>query len=543
MNEQVLYYNGLFITMDEHQPRANAMLVRGEEIVAMGEEANLRILCDEATHEVDLGGKCVIPGLNDSHMHLLSFGISLTRVALYHAKSIEEVLSLTTAFIEKNDVQEGQWVVGRGWNHDYFEDEHRFLTRLDLDRISTTHPIALARACGHVIAVNTKALEMAGLLEEVPSISGGMIDVDEAGIPTGILRENALSLIYDQIPPYSDEALEQILKDAMSYANSKGVTSVQTDDFGNFSDEFCLRVIPIYEKLSQQQKMTCRVYEQCLLPTKDMLQSLLSLGYQTGDGDAYFKIGPLKLLTDGSLGAKTAALRQPYADDMNTCGILCYTQAELDELVLMAHEANMQVAIHAIGDLGIEMSLNSIEAANKKTPRKNHRHGVVHCQITDDALLNRFKELDVFAYVQPIFLNYDCHIVESRVGHDLAMTSYAFKTMQEKGIHLGFGTDCPVEPLDGMPNIYCAVTRKDLSSNMRNGFNEAECLSVEDALYAYTMGSAYASFEEQLKGSLSVGKLADFVVLNQNILTAPLEALKSIEVLKTYVGGQLVYEQ
>lgn len=537
-----IYTNAQIVTMNPSQPVANVLVVEGERIVAVGGEDLIETWLNEESEIVDCEGRCMIPGLNDSHLHLLSFGISLNRVPLYEARSIEEVLNITRQFIEGGDYTSEAWIVGRGWNHDYFEGEQRFPTRDDLDQVSTTHPIVLARACGHVIAVNSKALELAGILEHLPMVGGGVIDVDEAGVPTGILRENALSIIYDCIPGYSDEELVDILRQAMRVANSKGITSVHSDDFGNVADEDILRLVRLYEQLSTNHQMTCRVYEQCLLRSKELLKSFIESGYQTGIGNDYFKIGPLKILSDGSLGARTAALRQPYEDDATTSGILCYSETELDELVQLAHEANMQVAIHAIGDLAIERALNSIERALTRHPRPDHRHGIVHCQITDEALLERFATQGVFAYIQPIFLNYDLHIVEDRVGSRLAQTSYAFKMMLDKGIACGFGTDCPVEPLDTMPNLYCAVTRQDLNHYPCGGWNPSERLSVLEGLSLYTRGSSYASFDEYNKGTLCSGQLADFVLLDRHILSAPAEQLKDIQVLKTYVGGELVFD-
>lgn len=532
--------NGKIKTMDPLYPEVEAMLIENGKIIKVGRTKEIESLITEADEIIDLNGACVIPGFNDSHQHLLGYGISRQRVALHGAQSISELIHLTTVFLKEKALEKGKWIVGRGWNQDQFKTEKRFPTRYDLDEVSTEHPILLFRRCGHVAVANSEALRIAGLLNHSDlEVVGGSIECDEAGQLTGILTENAITLISSLIPPYSDEDLKSILKDSMKFANSKGITSIQSDDFEIMRSSDVSRLINLYQSLDHDLEMTCRIYEQCLLPTKEDLVAFLEAGYQTGVGTPFFKIGPLKLLCDGSLGGRTAAMRQPYIDQPNTSGILCYSQQELNEIVSFAHKAKMQVAIHAIGDLAIETVLNSIEALQSD---QDHRHGIVHCQITDEKLLERFTKLNVLAYIQPIFLNSDIPIVNNRVGEALSQTSYAFKTMINKGIHVSLGTDCPVESLDPFANLYCAITRQDLLGQPPSGWNINEALTLEEAVYHYTMGSAYASFEESVKGSLSVGKYADFIVLNQDIFQIqPIDLLKT-QVLQTFVNGECVYQ-
>lgn len=540
MEMKIAIINGKIRTMDPIHPEVEAMLIEGEKIIKVGRKKEIESLINEADEIIDLNGSCVIPGFNDSHQHLLGYGISRQRVALHGAQSISELIHLTTVFLKEKKLEKGKWIVGRGWNQDQFKTERRFPTRYDLDEVSTEHPILLFRRCGHVAVANSEALRIAGLLNHSDlEVVGGSIECDEAGQVTGVLTENAITLISSLIPPYSDEELKSILKESMEDANAKGITSIQSDDFEMMRSSGVDKIIKLYESLAEAGEMTCRIYEQCLLPTKEELVAFLETGYKTGDGTSFFKIGPLKLLCDGSLGGRTAAMRQPYFDQSNTSGILCYSQEELDEMVTLAHEAKMQVAIHAIGDLAIENALNSIESLQCD---QNHRHGIVHCQITDDGLLERFAKLNVLAYIQPIFLNSDIPIVNHRVGEALSQTSYAFKTMLNKGIHVALGTDCPVESLDPFANLYCAITRQDLSGQPESGWNIREALTLEEAIYNYTMGSAYASFEESVKGSLSVGKFADFIVLNQDIFKIPPIDLLKTKVLQTFVNGRCVYQ-
>ncbi|WP_352419296.1 amidohydrolase [Proteiniborus sp.] len=537
----LILINGRIHTMDLSNPIAEAVAIKEDKIFKVGHNDEILFTKDENTIVVDLKGKVVVPGFNDSHMHLLGFGYFLNMVDLSNCRSIDEIIEKTKEYIKEKNIKEGKWVRGRGWNHDYFEAEKRFPSRYDLDKISTEHPIVLTRACGHICVANSKAIEMAGLNRETQQVEGGHFDVDESGELLGIFRENALDLIYSIIPSPKHDEIKKAIKDAMVYANSKGLTSVQTDDFGNIPGYDFKEVIKVYNELKESGELTLRVYEQCLLPEIRLLNEFIEAGYGTGHGDEMFKIGPLKLLGDGSLGARTAALCQPYADEPSTKGILVFTQEELDELVKTAHNNKMQVAIHAIGDKIMYMALESIEKALMESPRLNHRHGIVHCQITDEALLNKYSELNVIAYIQPIFLHYDIHIVEERLGKEKAKETYAFKSMLDKNINIALGTDCPVEPLDVMPSIYCAVTRKDLKGYPEKGWLPEEKLTVEEAIYNYTMGSAYASFEDNIKGSITEGKLADMVVLSQDIFEVELDTIKDIEVDMTILGGKIVY--
>jgi predicted amidohydrolase YtcJ len=535
--------NGKIHTMDSSKEIVEAVAVDDGKIIKVGTNNEVLSLKTDNTKVIDLKGKALLPGFNDSHLHLLYFANTLNMVDLNSCTSIEDIIEKTKAFIQKRSIGKNKWILGKGWNQDYFEVEKRFPTRHDLDKISTDHPIVLTRACVHICVVNSKALELAGITRNTLQIEGSRFDVDENGEPLGIFRENAISLINSKIPRPTLEEVKEIIKEATTYANSKGLTSIQSDDFGHIPGVDYDMVIKAYNELKKEGNLTLRVYEQCLLKTIDRLTNFLKEGYCTGQGDEFFKIGPLKLLADGSLGARTASLCEPYFDDPSTSGILVYKQEELDHIIGMAHKHGMQIAIHCIGDKPMYMALESIKKALETIPKKNHRHSIVHCQITDEVLLNKFKELDVIAHIQPIFIHYDLHIVEDRIGKERMKNSYAFKTMLKKGLHIGIGTDCPVEALDVMPSIYCAVTRKDLKGYPEGGWMPEQKLTVEEAVYNYTMGSAYASFEENLKGSITEGKLADMVVLSEDIFEVEVDKIKDIEVDMTLLGGKIVYKR
>lgn len=534
--------NAKIITMDSNLPIAQGVAIDKGIISAIGSNEHVLSFRDESTLVMDIGGKLLLPGFNDSHMHLLNYGITLMKADLIGSKSIDEVIVRMKKFAISKKIKKEEWLLGRGWNHDLF-DEKKFPTRYDLDKISRDNPICITRACGHVSVVNSKALEIAGITKDTPSIKGGHFDLDLDGEPLGIFRENALSLIYDILPkPEIDEIKEMILK-ASKRALSEGITSVQTDDLEAITDFDFEGVLTAYRELEMEGKLPIRINQQCLLPKIDKLNRFLKLGYKTGQGSNLFKIGPLKLLVDGSLGARTAYMTEPYADDPSTSGIRVYSQEELDHIVITAHNAGMQIAIHCIGDRAMYMAFNSFERAQKQNPSSDRRHSIVHCQITDIELLNKFKELEIVAHIQPIFLDYDIHIVEKRIGRKRAKHTYNFKAMIERGVHIACGSDCPVEYFNVLKGIYCAVTRKDLNGFPENGWLKEQRLTVNEALYAFTMGGAYASFEEDIKGSITPGKLGDMVVLSQDIFNIPEDNIKDVKVELTFLGGELLYKR
>ncbi|MBQ7094563.1 MAG: amidohydrolase family protein, partial [Clostridia bacterium] len=300
------------------------------------------------------------------------------------------------------------------------------------------------------------------------------------------------------------------------------------------------RMDAAYKKVVADGKAKCRITQQSCFNTLVGFKEYLEAGFRMGNGNSPYRIGPLKLFVDGSLGARTALMRKPYADDPSTVGIECMSQETLNEFVRIATEHKMQVITHAIGDKAIEMVLNAIE---KEGGEGNAlRHGVVHAQITDKPMLERFKKLNALCFAQPIFLHYDMHVVADRVGEELANTSYNFKTLYDSGVHTSFGTDSPVEDLKTFDNIHCAVNRRDLKHFPEGGWVPSECFTVKEAIDCYTKEGAYASFEEYEKGTLEDGKFADFVVLDRNIFEIPKADLINTKVLMTVMGGEVTYK-
>ncbi|WZL73894.1 amidohydrolase [Clostridiaceae bacterium 35-E11] len=534
--------NGKIITMSKMKPRAEAVAVKAGRIIKVGTNDEILLLKEPRTKIIDLKGKMVIPGFNESHVHLLNYGYSLQKVDCSDAKSVEEIIERGREYIRMHQPKPGEWILGRGWNQILFK-EKRELTRHDLDQISTKHPISFTRICEHATVANSKAIELAGVTKDTLQPLGGRFDVDENGVPLGMFRETARYMIYDIIPDASVEEIKKMLLKAANIASSYGITSVQSDDFEALpSKDFC-KVLQAYQELTKARKLPVRVYAQCLLPSIERLKSFLDLGYQTGQGDEYFKIGPLKLLTDGSLGARTAYLCAPYTDDPSTRGIPVFTQEELDELVITAHNGEMQVVTHAIGDGAMYMCFESFEKAQQQKTKKDPRFGIIHLQITDEILLNKFKEQNVVAYAEPICLNNDLHMAEDRVGKDRVKSAYNYKTLFNKDVHVCISSDCPVDSINAMKNIYVAVTRQDYDGYPEGGWFSEQKLTIDQVLYGFTMGSAYASFEEDCKGSIEEGKLADMAVLSEDIYEIDSNKIKDIKVEMTFMDGKLVYEK
>ena len=523
---------------------ADAFVVENNKFVYVGTEAGAREYFKiQSFKEVDLNGHFVLPGFNDSHMHFLHFAKSLKSVNLVGVKSIEEIKERIKKNIENKEPNDKSWIEGEGWNQDYFTGEKRFPNKYDLDSVTGDIPTIILRACFHVAVLNSAALKISGLYKETAKQYGDLIETLPDGEPNGVIKEGLLSIVKTSIYDQDLETIKNIMDEAQYYAFAQGLTSMQTDDIGYTTERDYNILFQALRELDLEGRLKVRIGQQCSIPNPALLRTFFENGYNHGWGNDKYRIVCVKLFTDGSLGARTAALRNPYNDNPSTKGIEIMTQDEINELVLISHKNNCQVAIHAIGDKAIEMSLDAIENAQNKYPSPNLRHGIVHCQITDEELLNRIKQLNVITYIQPIFIDYDMNIVYDRVGNNLAKTSYAWKTMIDKGIHTSFGTDCPVEKFDTMPNIYTAVARKGIGDN-KMVYLPNEKLSMERALKAYTIEGAYASGEENIKGSITVGKLADFILLNKDLFNLKSdEEILSTQIIETYIDGKSVYKR
>lgn len=445
---RTLYYNARVYT--GQLPLQQAFAVEDGNFTAVGTDAE--ILALEARERIDLGGAFVCPGFHDSHMHLLNYGQTLGMAPLArHTGSLEEMLDC----LARTKPGRGGWILGRGWNQDFFAGGKRMPDRWDLDKASREHPVCASRACGHVLCVNSKALALLGITADTPQIAGGEIGMQD-GQPNGLFFDNAMDLVLSRLPAPGKEDVKQMLRAACKALNAYGVTSCQSDDYCVFQNLPWNTVNEAYRELEAAGELTVRVYEQANFTNVEELRAFVEAGNRTGVGSESFRIGPLKLLGDGALGARTAYLSRPYADAPQTRGLSVFTPEAFDQLIGYANAQGMQVAVHCIGDACLDLVLESLEKALKENPREDPRHGIVHCQITRPDQLEKIAELGLHVYAQSIFLDYDIHIVAQRVGAELAESSYSWKTLLEKGVTVSNGSDCPVELPDVLAGIQCA---------------------------------------------------------------------------------------
>ena len=530
-----LYYNGKVYT--GKLPLAEAFVVCDDIFIYAGSNEEAERIAGTDSEKTDLCGRFVCAGFNDSHMHLLGFGNSLRTADLSaHTRSLEDMVRYFADFAGKTDAK---WLVGRGWNQDYFADADRMPNRHDLDRVSKTRPVVAVRCCGHALVVNSVAIEMLGVTCETPVPDGGSIGM-ENGQPDGRFFDNAMELVYSGIPAPGIDEVKDMIRRGCRALNAYGVTSCQSDDFSTFANLDPDTVIRAYRELEEAGELTVRVYEQSNIAEPEKLRGFIKDGGVTGSGSYYFKFGPLKLLGDGALGARTAYLSKPYVDDPTTSGLPVFRSETIKEMVGIAHRAGMQCAVHAIGDKCLDWVLDAFEAALEESPRRDHRHGVVHCQISRPDQLERMIRLGVHVYAQTIFIDYDSRIVRDRVGDELADSSYNWKTLMKGGISVSNGTDSPVEKPDALRGIQCAVTRRSVGSS-DEPYLPDQAFTVQEALDSYTVRGAEASFEEGIKGRIAPGMLADFVVLQDDPFTTDPEKINEIAVCAAYTGGREVY--
>lgn len=536
-----IFCNGKFY-MEKGQ-FAEAVYVEDGVIRAVGTMEEIKQSASSDVCEVDLKGRTVIPGLNDSHMHLLMVGMLLSQADITGVTSVEELVGRVKVFMEQNPDACKNGILSMGWNQDFFE-EKRMPLRSDLDRISTEIPIVLRRVCGHVAVVNSRVIEILGWDQQVPEMEGGTVELGEDGRPNGIVTENAGDVAMAVIPKPTLEDNKRAFLRAADYALAHGITSVQSNDVENatLSMEDTFRMIhEIYD-----EKCTALRYRHqvCFHSVEGFRTYIMDGEFKHGiyeDRDR-LDLGPLKLFKDGSLGGRTATMRHEYLDDPGNFGVETLTDEEMRGFCKLADEAGIQVITHVIGDRAIEDVIGNYEEV-MGSGGNVHRHALVHCQITDKPMLERIAKHDILVMYQPIFLDYDMHAVISRCGEELSSTSYAFGSLAEMGVHISYGTDSPVENCNPFPNIYSAVTRKDKTGFPEHGFYPEECVTVETAIDAYTIGSAYNEFKEDHKGRIKPGYLADLVVLDRDIFTCDPMEIRGILPVMTIVSGEIVYKR
>jgi predicted amidohydrolase YtcJ len=514
---------------------AEAIAVKDGKVVAVGDTEAILKGKRKATTVVDLQGRFVLPGFNDAHIHLASGGFEKLNVDLVGSQSLEEMQRRIAARVETAGAAE--WIRGRGWDHMKWKSQ-TLPTRQDLDRVTKGHPAIFARVDGHISVANSVALRAAGIIKDTPDPEGGKIDRDASGEPTGILREGARDAVDRVIPKVTLAERRRALELALTEAAEWGLTSVQ--DNSSWQDFL------VYEQLEQQGKLTLRIDE--WLNFDDSLETLESERKHHLASDPLLHTGMLKGFMDGSLGSRTAALLRPYADDPSNSGLPQYDQMRLNEMTQERFRDGFQIGFHAIGDRGVEMALVAFENAMANATRfgvagtqGEWRLRIEHAQITTPEQIRRFASLGIVSSMQPNHLLTDMAWAVDRVGPERAASSYAWRSFLRAGVPLAFGTDYPVEPLTPFRGLYAAVTRKN-EAGTKEYFPE-ETLTIDEAIRAYTVGAAFAEFEEKTKGQLVPGQWADFVVLDRDITVIPQPQILETKVLRTVVGGKTVYER
>lgn len=528
-----IFYNGEVITVNPKNAVVDSVAIKGNRILEVGDYASLQQLVGNETKQIDLKGRTLLPGFNDAHLHLVLYGANQLAIS---CKSPEQtsIETLLIALKEKVKVTPpGRWIRAWGFNENAVT-EQRYPTLEELDAISTEHPILISRTCGHISVLNSTALNLANIDEQTPDPQGGLIEKDNNGKLTGRLIE-AASMQVSNITTYTESELLEAIKIANQHFLEVGITSVgEAGTFG--ADSFRTLQLAI-----QQNLLQLRVYALLgsLNDSKDFSEKIIASGVVTGTGNEWFRLGPVKLFTDGSSTGPTIATREGYTSDPENQGILYYSEEEIYSVLGLAHKLGYQITVHAQGDKAIEMYLNVVERALKECPRENHRHRIEHAGISTPDLQDRIKELGMVPIPNPSF-HYEFGESYIRNYGDRVNYMYPARDFIDKGIIAAAGSDSPVTDYNPLIGIHTAVNRQS-----KNGVDigPKQVIDVLEAIRMYTWNGAYASFEEDIKGSIEPGKLADFIILNGSILNEDKARIKDLQVDTTIVDGKIVFER
>jgi len=521
--------NGTFFTVNKELPKVQAVAIQGERILDVGSNEEIEFYITPQTQVIDLKGAFGCPGFNDAHLHLLGGGLNALYVDLRGVQSAREMRTKVIRAIR--NLPPGAWLVGWGWDETLFEDK-QIPTKRYFDVVAPDVPIFLKRVCLHAALVNSKALEIAGLNAETPNPPGGKIEKDPRTRElTGILKEEAIKLVTQYIPEPTEEMKKEAILTVLSELKKVGVTSIQ--------DNSSVEMLDLYESIQKEGLLTCRISEWSALKMDLKPYKRYRRKYR----DNHLCFGLLKGFVDGSLGARSAALFEPYSDDPEERGIPIHTQDELNQLFVNADREGFQLGIHAVGDAANRMVLDAFELTRKVNGARDSRHRVEHAQILAQEDFSRFKDLNVVVSMQPFGCIDDLRWAEDRLGVRRCQNAYAWKSVKESGAVLAFGTDWPVSPLNPMISLYAAVTRQDTTGFPQGGWYPREKLTMAEAIEAYTLGSAYAEFMDQEKGSIEPGKLADIVILDRNLLEVDPSQVLKIQVKYTILGGKIIYQK
>jgi len=516
-----------------------AVAIANGRILAVGSDEEIRAYASPNTTVIDLKGRLAVPGLSDSHAHFIQGGFQLLSVDLKDSRSEEEFVRRIAE--KARTLPPGRWMQGGDWDEEAWPSE-KLPTRWLIDPVTPRTPVFISRYDGHAVLANSLALELAGITKETPDPPGGVIVRDpKSGEPTGVLKDEAQDLVAKVIPRPSQAEMEEALRAALKEAARVGLTSIHDITVGpeawngNFTGE-----IELLRRAELEGWLTCRIY--AITPIANW-KNLEQAGISHDMGSDFLEMGAVKAFADGSLGSRTAWMFKPYDDDPSNSGLpmpIMAPPAKLEEIARRADKAGIQICSHAIGDRAISSLLDIYERIGGEHPAA-HRFRVEHAQHVRPEDFARFGKLGIVASMQPYHAVDDGRWAEKRIGHERARSSYAWKSMLGAGAKLAFGSDWPVAPLDPLLGIYAAVTRATLDGKNPGGWFPEQRLTVEEALRAYTLGAAYAAFQEKEKGTISPGKLADVVVLSDDLFQIPPERIKDVRVEVTIVGGKVVY--
>lgn len=530
MSDAVLYTNGTILTMDPAQPAVEAVAVIGEIIVAAGDRATAENALPRGHRRVDLAGRTMVPGFNEAHNHMIGYGTIANHIdaGFPAVRSIEDIV----ARVHERAVSQapGTWILGRGYDDNKL-DERRHPNRHDLDRATTDHPVMIVNGSGHLSAVNSKALELAGVTRGTPDPEGGHFVLDPDGYPNGVLHETAQQPIRSQVPVPTLEDHVEALRICNDRYVQAGITSSQ--DAGSSTANH-VRAYQIASERGHLKLRTSMMIREALLP------HVVGLGVSQGLGNNRLRVGPIKMFIDGSLIGRTAAVTQPFATgSSNDLGLTMMSQDALDEYVMTAHGAGYQIAIHAIGDRGIDMVLDAYEKALTAMPRADHRHRIEHCGICRPDIIDRIARMGVLPISQPVFIiEYGDGFIQ-HLGLERVQLTYPFRSFLDKNIRLVFSSDCPVSHFAPLKSIQAAVTERTGSGA---SYALEEAVTVEEALEMFTVAGAYATFEEKIKGQIKRGMLADFTVLSDDPRLVDPMSLSELPVSATIIAGETVWE-
>jgi predicted amidohydrolase YtcJ len=520
--------NARIWTGNPKRPWAEAIAVRGDRIAAVGSSAEIRKMTGASAKIIDAHGQMLVPGFNDSHVHIISAGRGLSSVKLRDASTPAEFIARIKAYAKT--VPKGAWITDGDWDHTLWGGE--LPTRQWIDSVSPDNPVWVTRLDGHMSVANSAALAAAHVTKATLDVYGGVIVRDASGEPTGLLKDNAQGLVDDSMPDPPAEVADRAFDAAMHFLAERGVTSAQ--NMGSWYD------LSVFERAHKAGRMVTRMYAAVPLSSWERLRDTVAA---RGHGDEWVRIGALKGFVDGSLGSHTAAMLEPFDDAPKDSGIFITSPESLYARTSGADKAGLHVMVHAIGDRAIRVQLDNYARVEKENGKRDRRFRIEHAQHIAPSDIPRFGTLGVIASMQPYHEMDDGRWAEPVLGHERSKTTYAFKSILDAGARLAFGSDWSVAPPTPIEGIYGAVTRETLDGKHPGGWIPEQKITVEDALRAYTSGSAYASFEENIKGTLEPNKLADFVLIDRDLTRIPPAEIRDAHIVMTIVGGRVVYSR